>query len=131
VTSEDLLGAIKLLEQHPADEQMWPCHRPERHDRVSTIEDRGVEPIGTTDSEGKLGSALIAPTCDTIGQSAARPSAAALVEGNKENAGRQRAEDQIGFACFNPHRREPAPLGELDDDGGWDDPAGIKHLELP
>jgi hypothetical protein len=131
VTGEDLLSAIKLLEQHPADEQMRPCHRSERHDRVGAIEDRGVEPFGTTDSEGKLGPALITPTCDTIGQSSARPSVAALVEGNKRNTRRQRAEDQVGLTCFNHHRREPAPLLELEDDGGWDDPASIKRLELP
>ena len=93
VTGEDLLGAIKLLEQHPADEQMRPCHRPERHNRVSAIKDHGVEPFGATNGEGKLGGAPITPTCNTIGQSAARPRAAALVERDKWNARRQRAED--------------------------------------
>ena len=85
--------AIELLEQHAADEQMRPCHRPERHNRVGAIEDRGVEPIGATNRECKLGAAPITPTCNTIGQSATRPRAAALVERDKWNARRQRAED--------------------------------------
>jgi hypothetical protein len=131
VTGEDLLRAVKLFEQHPANEQVRPCHRPERHDRVGAIEDRRAEPFGATNSEGKLRPAPITPTCDTIGQSAARPSAAALVESDKWNTRRQRAEDQLSLARFNHHRREPTPLLELDDDGGWDYPAGIKRLELP
>jgi hypothetical protein len=93
VTGEDLLGAIELLEQHPTDEQMRPCHRPERHNRVGAIEDHGVEPFGATNSEGELEAAPITPTCNAIGQSAARPSAAALVERDKWNARRQRAKD--------------------------------------
>ena len=110
---------------------MRPCHRPERHNRVGTIEDRGVEPFSATDCERKLGPALIAPTCDAIRQSATRPSAAALVERNKWNAGRQRAEDQVGLVFFKHRRRKSALLCELDDDRRWNDPAGIKHLELP
>lgn len=115
VPGEDLLGAIELLEQHAAGEQMRPCHRSERHDCMGATKDRGVEPIHAADGEGKLRAALITPGGNTIGQSAAGPSATALVEGNKRSAGRQCAEDQLALACFQHRRREPASLRELDD----------------
>ena len=88
VTGEDLLRAIQLLEQHAADKQVRPRHRSERHDRMGAVKDSGVEPIGAADGEGEFGRALVTPKADTVGKSAARPTGAALVEGNKRNAQR-------------------------------------------
>jgi hypothetical protein len=130
VTGKYLLGAIELLEEHAADEQMRPCHRSERYSRISASEDSGGQPIGAADGEGQLGPSLITPGGDTVGQSPARPSGAVLVEGDKRNAGRQCTEDQFRLAGFQQGRRERAPLVELDDDRWWDDPPRIKCLEF-
>jgi hypothetical protein len=131
MTGEDLLGPIELLEQHAADEQMRPCHWSERQDRMGAVEDGGVEPIGAADGKGELRRPFVTPSGDTLGQHAARPTAAALVKSNKRNPRWQCAEDQLGLACFQHDRVERALFLELDDDRGRDDPAGIERLEFP
>ena len=38
---------------------------------MGTVENGGVEPIGTADGEGQLGPALITPSSDAIGEHSA------------------------------------------------------------
>lgn len=93
VAGEDLLGPVKLLEQHAARQQMRPGHRPERHDRIGARDDRGAEPLRAADREGERTGAAVAPARETVGESAAGPGGAALVERNEPGAGRQPGKD--------------------------------------
>ena len=126
VTGEDLLGAIELLEQHAANQQMGPRHRSEGQGRVGAVENRGTVTIGPANREGELRQTLVAPSSYPIGKSTARPRDAPLIEGDKRDAGRQGTEDQFGLARWEP----PPAIIELDDHRGRQDPSGIERLEL-
>jgi hypothetical protein len=97
VAGEDLLSAIELLEQHAADKQMRPSHRAERQDRFGAAQYRCIQTIRSADSESEFGHTPIAPSGNAIGQSAARPRRAALVERYERSAGGQGAKQQFPF----------------------------------
>src|SRR5262245_39446019 len=86
VSCQDLLSAVELLEQHAADKQMRPGHRAEGQNRVGAVENRGVQTIGASDSEGQLGDPLVAPGGDAVSEHPTRPRRAASVECDKTGA---------------------------------------------
>src|SRR5262249_18519788 len=115
VAGEDLLRAVQLFEQHAAHHQMRPGHRAERDGRVGAGKDRLAESVGAADREGERGCAPVAPAGEPVGEVAAGPGAAALVERNQPGAGRHRAEDQFGLARLQRRWRQPALFLEFGD----------------
>jgi len=92
VTGENLLSAIELFEQHPSDQQMGPGQRPKREDYLGAVENHRVETSGAADGEGEFKGTPVPPGGDPLGQCAAGPLDAALVEGSPAvPAGVQRA----------------------------------------
>jgi len=130
MTGENLLGAVKLLQQHAARQKMRPGHRAKRQRRVGVVEDFGAEAIRTADRKGKFCHALVAPCREPFGKTAARPHGAALIEGDQPRPGRQRPEDQSRLAHLQRRRGQVLPDLELDDRDRRHDPRGIKRLQL-
>ena len=83
VSGEDLLGAVELFQQHPAHQQMRPGHRAERQHPVGARDELSIEPLGPTDRKGERRGALVAPLTEPLGELAARPGGATLVERDK------------------------------------------------
>lgn len=100
MAGENLLSAIELLEQHAAGEQMRPCHRAERQDRIGAAENGCIQPIRPANGKSEFRCAAIAPAGNAIGQSAARPRRTALVKGDQGNARRQRANQPLALSSF-------------------------------
>jgi hypothetical protein len=98
VAGENLLGAVKLLQQHAAHQQMRPSHRAERQHRIGAGDKLPIEAVGATDRESEHGATLIAPLAETLGEITARPGKAALVKRGEPCARRQCSEDQLGLA---------------------------------
>jgi hypothetical protein len=69
--SKDLLGAIELLQQHAANQEMRPRHPPERQCRGGAVEDRGAQTIGSADREGEFAHTLVTPRGEPISEIAA------------------------------------------------------------
>jgi len=129
VAGEDLLGAVKLLEQQAAHQQMRPGHRAERQCRLGTVEDFGAETIGTADRKGELRYALVAPRREPVGEAVARPHRAALVERDQPRPRRQCREDQRRLARLLHRRGQALPHLELDDRDRRHNPRGVKRLQ--
>src|SRR5271155_3939107 len=85
---------------------MRPGHRSEGQDEVGAVANGFGETIGAADREGEFRRTPIAPGGDPLGQCAARPLGAALVEGDERDTRRQRAEDQFALAGFEWPGRE-------------------------
>ncbi len=98
VAGEDLLGAVKLFEQHPAHQQMRPGHRAQRQHGVGVLGDGAAEPLGAADREGECRDPLVAPRREPLGEVAARPACPPLVERDEPGTRRQCREDQLGLA---------------------------------
>jgi hypothetical protein len=125
MAGEDLLGAVELFEQHAPDQQVRPSHRAQRQDRLGAVEDRRGETIGAADREGKFGYTLVAPTCEPVGETTARPRRATFVEGDKVRSGRQSPEDQRGLARLQRRGGQALAHLELDDRDGREDARGV------
>src|SRR6516165_9106830 len=109
---------------------MGPSHRSEREGHIGAVENRRVETIGAADCESELGRTPVPPRGDPLGQYAARPLDAALVEGDEWDANRQCAKDQFALAGFQLHRRKRALLVDLDYCRGRHDSRGVERLEF-
>ena len=72
VAGEDLLGAVKLLQQHAARQKMRPGHRAKRQCRVGALEDFDAESICTADRKGKFGHTLVAPCREPLDRKSTR-----------------------------------------------------------
>jgi hypothetical protein len=51
MAGEDLLGAVELLQQQAAHQEMRPGHRAQRYDRVGAIDHGLPEPVRAADRE--------------------------------------------------------------------------------
>jgi hypothetical protein len=130
VAGKDLLRAIKLFQQHAANQEMRPSHSAEREDHRRTIEDGCCQPIGTADRKTKFRGAAIAPLTEVIRQFAARPSRSPLVEGDEGCFDRQCFEDQLGFARLRNCRRQALFDFELRDRRRRNDTRRVKRLQI-
>jgi hypothetical protein len=130
MAGKDLLRAIKLLEQHAANQKMRPGHRTKREDRCGAIEDGGSQPLGAADRKSEFRGAAIAPLPEPIRQCAARPSRSTLVESDKRRFGWQCFEKQLGFPGFRHCRRQTLFDVELDDRRRRNDARRVKYLQV-
>ena len=126
----NLLRPVELFEQHAADEEMRPSHRPQRQYRRGAVEDSGPEPLGTADRKRQLRHSAVAPDGEMVGEFAARPRGTARVEGDQRRSGRQCLKNQLGLARLHQRRRQALFDVELDDRRRRRDPPGVERLEL-
>ena len=54
MAGENLLGAVKLLQQQAARQKMRPGHRAKRQCRVGAVEDFAAEAISAADRKGEF-----------------------------------------------------------------------------
>jgi hypothetical protein len=130
MAGEDLLGAVKLLQQHAARQEMRPGHPAKRQCRVGAVEDFGTEAVGAADRKGECCDTPAAPCGELLRKTAARPHGAALVEGDQPRPGRQCSEDQCRLARLQRSRGQALSYLELDDLYRRHDPRGIKCLKI-
>ena len=129
MAGENLLGAVKLLQQQAARQKMRPGHRAKRQCRVGAVEDFATEAIGAADRKGEFCYTPAAPCGEPVGKTAARPHGAALVEGDQPRPGRQCTEDQCRLARLQRRRGHTLSYLKLDDRYRRHDPRGINRLQ--
>jgi len=79
VAGEDLLGAIELLQQKAAGQEVRPGHRAKRQNGVGALDRCLAEPVGAADREGEYAGAGVPPSRKPVSKLPARPGCAALV----------------------------------------------------
>ena len=126
----DLLGTVELFEEHAAREQMWPGHAAQRDDRIGALDNRRPEPLGAADREGEGGGAAVAPGSEPVGEIAAGPGRALLVERDEPGAGGPGGEDQLGFAQLERGGRQAALFLQINDRDRRREASGIERLEV-
>lgn len=130
VIGENLLGAVELFEQQAANQQMRPSHRPERQHGIGALDDHGTEAVGAADRKGDRRNAAVAPHGKAIGELAAGPGGAPLIERDEAGIGGQRRQNQLGLALFQLVSRQAAFFFQFGDDRRRRDAAGVKRLQI-
>ena len=113
VPEQDRLGAIDLLGQQDAGQQMRPGHGSQGEDEGRTVDQAAVEPVGAANGESEIGNAVIAPARQTFGEVLAGESFAGGIEGHARGALGDLAEQQIAFGGAARLDRQLAPLLDL------------------
>lgn len=114
------LGAVELLGQHAAHQEMRPGHGAERELRLGAGLHRGIQPLGTADQEGEGPPALL-PAGQQLGEALAVRCRAAEVERDRQRAVGQGGQDRLalpppdlrgaaaGLRDFGDRERRPQP----------------------
>jgi hypothetical protein len=89
-----------------------------------------MQTIGAADRKSDFGRTSIAPYGNPVGEHAARPLAAALVEDDERDAGRQCAKDQVALSAFEQPGRKRTFFLHFHDYGRRQDPGGVKRLKV-
>jgi len=130
VAGEDLLRAIKLLNEHAPDEKMRPGHGAERELQGRLLAHRRGQAVGAADEEGDIADAIAPPALKPLGERVAGQDGAVFVERDDHRARRHRGEQECAFALFQFRRRELSPLLHLADRERPSEALGIVSNEV-
>src|SRR5579885_103882 len=80
MAGQDPLGAIELLGEHAADQEMRPGEAAEGETEIGALQDRGRKAVGAPDEEGEVAGAAVAPGAEALGQGLAGEELARRIE---------------------------------------------------